>query len=174
MRRAAHIEGETTWVPLRALRIGLPEETDENERWNSRTLASMARAGFIELVGSRREEAATFIGVRVRRSDLGADAAWHEFEAMRRRVRDASAAQPGACRPPCARRQGVRGDSYLSTPSRTPAPDCGSCRPRHMRRVRVLFPAPAGAGGAAAGRPTRGGPGRSCGARQVCCAKSTV
>jgi hypothetical protein len=90
MRRAAHTEGDTTWVPLRALRIGLREETDENERWNSRTLASMARAGFIELVGSRREEAATFIGVHVRRGDLGADAAWQEFEAMRRRVRDDS------------------------------------------------------------------------------------
>ena len=90
MRRAAHTEGETTWVPLRALRIGLHEETDENENWNSRTLASMARAGFIELVGSRREHGATFIGVRVRRSDLGADAAWEAFEVMRGTVRDAS------------------------------------------------------------------------------------
>ena len=60
-----------TWVPLRALRIGLDDDSDENEKWNSRTLASMVRAGFVRLAGTRRDEAAgPSIGVVSLRGDL--------------------------------------------------------------------------------------------------------
>lgn len=90
MRRAGQLIDRTTWVPLSALRIGLHEENDGNEDWNARTLASMSRAGFVELVGSRREAGTTRIGVRIRRADLGVVATWSAFEDMRTTVREQS------------------------------------------------------------------------------------
>lgn len=87
MRRAAQREGDVLWVPLRALRIGLDDESDKNEKWNSRTLSSMVRAGFIRLVGSRRDaDGGASIGVVPLRWDLSAATAWEDFEAMRTAV----------------------------------------------------------------------------------------
>jgi hypothetical protein len=72
-------------VPLDALRIGLAEASDENEKWNARTLALMARESFVSLVGARHEEGRHFIGVKLERHDLGAASAWDEVELVRRR-----------------------------------------------------------------------------------------
>jgi len=88
MLRVAEQDEGTTWVPLRALRIGLDDDSDENERWNSRTLASMVRAGFVRLAGSRRDHATgPSIGVVSLRGDLDTPEAWSVFEAMRQMVR---------------------------------------------------------------------------------------
>lgn len=88
MLRAGEQDGGATWVPLRALRIGLDDDSDENERWNSRTLASMVRAGFVRLAGSRRDDTAgSSIGVVTLRGDLDTDEAWTVFEQMRQVVR---------------------------------------------------------------------------------------
>ena len=80
------------WVPLTALRIGLPNHSGENERWNSRTLSSLALAGFLDLVGLREDDERAWVGVRARRRDLGAPATWKEFADVRaRRLADRKA-----------------------------------------------------------------------------------
>lgn len=76
---------EVLWVPLTALRIGLPSHSDENQRWNARTLSSLALAGFVELVGLRQDDDASWVGVRARRQDLGAPSTWTDFADVRRR-----------------------------------------------------------------------------------------
>lgn len=88
MLRVVQQDESTMWVPLRALRIGLDDDSDENEKWNSRTLASMVRAGFVRLAGSRRDHATgPSIGVVSLRGDLDTNEAWNVFEAMRQMVR---------------------------------------------------------------------------------------
>ena len=87
MLRDAETRDELLWIPLASLRIGLPERSDENERWNSRTLSSMARAGFIQLVGTTRVEAkGVVIAVRLLRHDLEAPQSWKDFQDMRQRT----------------------------------------------------------------------------------------
>ncbi len=87
MVRDAETRDGLLWIPLASLRIGLIEHSDENERWNSRTLSSMARAGFIQLVGTTRTEAnSVMIAVRLLRHDLEAFQAWEDFEQMRQRT----------------------------------------------------------------------------------------
>jgi superfamily II DNA helicase RecQ len=87
MLRDAEARDGLRWIPLASLRIGLIEHSDENERWNSRTLSSMARAGFIELVGTTRTEAnGVLIAARLLRHDLEALQAWEDFERMRQRT----------------------------------------------------------------------------------------
>jgi superfamily II DNA helicase RecQ len=87
MLRDAETRDELLWVPLSSLRIGLPERSDENERWNSRTLSSMARAGFIQLVGTTRTEAhGVVLAIRLLRHDLEAPNTWDAFEQMRKRT----------------------------------------------------------------------------------------
>jgi ATP-dependent DNA helicase RecQ len=84
MLRASDQSDDVLWVPLDALRIGLQDASDENEKWNARTLALMARTRFVSLVGARHEEGRHFIGVRLERHDLGAASAWNEVELVRR------------------------------------------------------------------------------------------
>ena len=99
MNRSAEREDDTLWIPLRALRIGLDDDSDENERWNSRTLSSMARAGFIRLVGSRRDdEQGSAIGVLCLRGDLETDEPWEVFEAMRNAIQSRNRNSLGAVR----------------------------------------------------------------------------
>ena len=88
MLRDAETRDALLWIPLASLRIGLIERSDENERWNSRTLSSMARAGFIQLVGTTRTDAhGVQIAVRLLRHDLEALKTWEEdFEQMRQRT----------------------------------------------------------------------------------------
>jgi ATP-dependent DNA helicase RecQ len=94
--RAAEVDdtdAHVLWVPLTALRIGLPSHSSENERWNARTLSSLALAGFLELVGLREDDERAWVGVRARRQDLGAPATWKEFDDVRtRRLADRAAA----------------------------------------------------------------------------------
>ena len=71
------------WIPINALRIGLIQHSRGNEQWNSRTLASMARAGFLDLVGSERADGLDYLAVRLRRQDLASPQAWEEFQRMR-------------------------------------------------------------------------------------------
>ena len=93
--RAAEVDDtdeRVLWVPLTALRIGLPNHSGENERWNSRTLSSLALAGFLDLVGLREDDERAWVGVRARRHDLGAPATWKEFDGVRtRRLSDRAA-----------------------------------------------------------------------------------
>lgn len=93
MKALAREDGDTTWLPLDALRIGLFEESDENRRWNSRTLAAMSRAGMVSLTGSKRDGERTLIGARLLRHDLELDTAWGQMEIMRQRTRSARRAQ---------------------------------------------------------------------------------
>jgi ATP-dependent DNA helicase RecQ len=87
MVRDAESRDGLLWIPLASLRIGLIERSDENERWNSRTLSSMARAGFIQLVGTTRSEGnGVMIAVRLLRHDLEAVQTWDDFEQMRQRT----------------------------------------------------------------------------------------
>ncbi len=91
MLKTARLEEGIEWVDAEVLRIGLFEESSENEKWNSRTLASMARTGLIRLVGFRRsDDGRTAIGVQLVRHDLAAEPPWTRFEAMRMRSRRAS------------------------------------------------------------------------------------
>ena len=69
------------WVPLTALRIGLPSHSDENERWNSRTLSSLALAGFLDLVGLHEDDERAWVGVRAAGRTWGA----RDVEGIRRR-----------------------------------------------------------------------------------------
>src|SRR5262249_1813676 len=86
---AASLEEDgIVWVPMDSLRIGLLDTSDENERWNARTLALMARAKLVTIVGARHEEGRHFIGVRLERHDLGAASAWDAVGAFRRDSRD--------------------------------------------------------------------------------------
>jgi ATP-dependent DNA helicase RecQ len=85
MLRASAQSDDVLWVPLDALRIGLADASDENEKWNARTLALMARAGLASLVGAKHDEGRHFIGVKLGRHDLGAASAWDEVELVRRR-----------------------------------------------------------------------------------------
>jgi Helicase conserved C-terminal domain/DEAD/DEAH box helicase len=73
------------WVPLTALRIGLPTHSDENQRWNARTLSSLALARFLDLVGFRQDDGTSWVGVRALRQDLGAPSSWTEFADIRMR-----------------------------------------------------------------------------------------
>jgi ATP-dependent DNA helicase RecQ len=75
------------WVPLDALRIGLQDTSDENKRWNARTLALMAKTKLVTIVGARREDRRDFIGVRLERHDLRAASSWEEVETFRRQSR---------------------------------------------------------------------------------------
>lgn len=87
MVRDAEARDGLLWIPLASLRIGLIERSEENERWNSRTLSSMARAGFVQLVGTTRSEAnGVVIAVRLVRHDLEAIQTWEDFEQMRSRA----------------------------------------------------------------------------------------
>jgi hypothetical protein len=85
MLAAAVEDGETFWVPLDALRIGLLEGSNENEKWNARTLALMARSGLVEITGAQRIEERGFIGITLRRTDLQTDEAWRAVEDVRQR-----------------------------------------------------------------------------------------
>ncbi len=76
-------DSEVLWVPLTALRIGLPSHSDENQRWNARTLSSLALADFLALDGIRQEDGESWVGVRARRQDLGAPSTWTEFNDVR-------------------------------------------------------------------------------------------
>ena len=99
MKRAAELDGNMFWVPLRALRIGLDDESQENEKWNSRTLSSMVRAGFVRLAGSRRDaDGGASIGVVPLRGDLNAAATWDAFSAMRITARQRAEASLDAVR----------------------------------------------------------------------------
>jgi superfamily II DNA/RNA helicase len=83
MRRESQFVDGIMWVPLNALRIGLPEHSEQNERWNSRTLSAMARSGFIRLVGAKRSDGRDLLGVETLRDDLAAAATWDEFKTIR-------------------------------------------------------------------------------------------
>lgn len=76
-------EGGTLWVPLDALRIGLLESSDENKKWNARTLSLMARTRLLTIVGTRHAEGRHFIGVQLERDDLGATSSWDAVETFR-------------------------------------------------------------------------------------------
>ena len=93
MKGVAREDGDTVWLPLDALRIGLFEESDENRRWNSRTLAAMSRAGMVGLTGSTREGERTLIGARLLRHDLEVAAAWDQMETVRQRTHSARRSQ---------------------------------------------------------------------------------
>jgi ATP-dependent DNA helicase RecQ len=80
-------ENGILWVPLDALRIGLLESSDENKKWNARTLSLMARTRLIRIVGARHEQQRHFIGVQLERDDLGAASSWDEVETFRRSSR---------------------------------------------------------------------------------------
>jgi superfamily II DNA/RNA helicase len=83
---------DVLWVELRALRVGLFEDSEENLQWNARTLSSMVAAGFLRPVGSRRDaDAPAVVGVRRLRDDLADAGSWAPFEAMRVRSRRDSA-----------------------------------------------------------------------------------
>jgi ATP-dependent DNA helicase RecQ len=135
MLREAVVDGDVHWVPLDALRIGLLDPSVENRKWNARTLALMARAGLLTMVGAKHEENRHFIGLRLRRHDLEASAGWIEVEEFRRASMSTRAKQlarvlavaggAGVC--------DALGETYTVPPSgsRTAAliPDdaCGGC-----------------------------------------------
>jgi hypothetical protein len=96
MHRDGTPENGVLWLSMTALRIGLMWDSPENERWNARTLTSMARAGMLRLVGTRRSDDQTLeLGVVLLRHDLETDAAWADFESMRAETAADSAANLG-------------------------------------------------------------------------------
>lgn len=86
--RKPELEDGIQWVDMRSLRIGLPEDSEANGHWNSRTLSSMARAGLIRFAGARRnEDGSASIGIETLRDDLDSVLPWRAFEEMRRTTR---------------------------------------------------------------------------------------
>lgn len=83
MIAASAEEAGIVWVPLDALRIGLLDPSQENKKWNARTLALMARTGLVTIIGARHDDGRHFIGVRLLRHDLRAGGAWSQVEAFR-------------------------------------------------------------------------------------------
>ena len=140
MLASAVEDDETLLVPLDALRIGLMEGSDENEKWNARTLALMARSGLIQITGAERIDGRSFIGVALRRTDLQTEDAWRKVDDVRRRSLAERRSQLARVMT-IARGAGVC-DALVETYT---VPSIGSvdglaCRRRSMRRLRRLSP----------------------------------
>jgi superfamily II DNA/RNA helicase len=135
MLREAGSDGDVMWVPLDALRIGLLDPSVENRKWNARTLALMARVGLVTMLGARHDEGRHFVGLRLRRHDLGTSASWDDVETFRRASMSKRAKQLDRVLA-VARGAGVcdaLGETYTVPPAKSrtaelvPDDACGGC-----------------------------------------------
>lgn len=139
MRARATEVDDTLSIPLNALRIGLLDDSEENEKWNARTLSLMARSGLLRMSGVRRIEegaAATQVAtIRLLRHDLSVEAGWQSFNETRSQTLVSRRQQLQAMRmianggPVCDALRDVYTVEQSATLTATLLPDdsCGGC-----------------------------------------------